>query len=312
MTGYTVILVHYWLVPGGVPAGMTTPAISVVQSIPVGDFSIKPVAGSLPTWMALTLIANSSVRSLDFTAMYMDLLGTEDRKTYSPQQMKGFGADHGTTVYNATLAAASRGIAIRILLGTLNDPINSPEVKRLLSYKNVEARTWDPKKWYGGGIMHAKLWSSDGERAYLGSANADWKSLAQVKELGVLATHSEALSADIGKVFNIFWKWAALEPTNGSITQAFSDKYLAQLTLPAWDPAVPLQARIPSPFPVEPASLHPSSLLNPFQLGLAAEPGASGFVSASPGGALVSDRTPDEVRVPAFTRASFLVPSWVG
>ncbi|KAH8054164.1 N-acylphosphatidylethanolamine-specific phospholipase D [Aureococcus anophagefferens] len=35
-------------------------------------------------------------------------------------------------------------------------------------------------------IMHMKLWVADGASAYVGSANLDWASLAQVKEFGVL------------------------------------------------------------------------------------------------------------------------------
>ena len=61
-------------------------------------------------------------------------------------------------------------------------PPNLVEVQTLLKHPNVAARMWEPKKWYGGGIMHLKLWHADGVAAYLGSANADWKRLAQVNE----------------------------------------------------------------------------------------------------------------------------------
>ena len=62
-------------------------------------------------------------------------------------------------------------MSIRILLGTLNNPINSTEVRQLLGYKTVQARTWEPQKWYGGGIMHLKVWHADSNAAYLGSAS---------------------------------------------------------------------------------------------------------------------------------------------
>ena len=270
-------------------------SLTIVQSLPVGNFSVGPVMGSLPTWQALTMLTNATVKSLDVTCMYMDLLGTEDRKIYSPQQMTQFGADYGVGLYNAMLAAAVRGVTIRILLGTLGDPINSTEVRQLLAHKNVKARTWDPTKWYGGGIMHAKLWVSDGERAYIGSANSDWKSLAQVKELGVLASRSPLLTADIGKLFEVFWQWADLTPCCGRTTTAFSEEYQAVLSLPAWDPSVPRPSRQPSPFAAQTPTLStPYSLSNPMPLGLATLPSASGFVSGSPDGALVPDRTRDE------------------
>jgi hypothetical protein len=110
----------------------------------------------------------------------MDLLGSDDRKLYNASQMRQFGADGGAAVFAAVKAAAVRGVAVRILLGTLNDPMNSSEVRALRHYPNVQARTWAPSKWYDGGIMHLKLWHVDNTSAYIGSANADWKSLAQV------------------------------------------------------------------------------------------------------------------------------------
>lgn len=43
--------------------------------------------------------------------------------------------------------------------------------------KNVTLLLGD---WWGSGIVHAKVWISDGKDMYIGSANNDWKSLTQV------------------------------------------------------------------------------------------------------------------------------------
>lgn len=43
--------------------------------------------------------------------------------------------------------------------------------------KNVTLLLGD---WWGSGIVHAKVWISDGKDIYIGSANNDWKSLTQV------------------------------------------------------------------------------------------------------------------------------------
>ena len=74
---------------------------TLVQSIPVGDFSVKAASGTIPTWLALVALANCSTTSLDFTAMYMDLLGTEDRQQFSPSEMTDFGADRGPSSASA-------------------------------------------------------------------------------------------------------------------------------------------------------------------------------------------------------------------
>jgi hypothetical protein len=46
-----------------------TSNLTIVQTTPVGEFAVKPVANSLPTYLALERIANSSKSRLDFTAM---------------------------------------------------------------------------------------------------------------------------------------------------------------------------------------------------------------------------------------------------
>jgi phospholipase D3/4 len=306
-------VVYLWRTNRAVPQGpdqCAAASVTMVQSIPVGDFEIKPVAGALATHVALTELADSASASLDLTAMYMDLTGEADRKIFNASEMRRFGAEGGERVYQALLAAAKRGVSLRILLGTLQDPINSTEVRQLLKHPSVQARTWDPTKWYGGGIMHLKLWHADGRAAYLGSANADWKSLAQVKELGVLINGSatgtgggpspvaaSAATADLGRIFEVFWRWAdpALVPKTA---HTFSPSFQADLTLPDWDPALPASARRndDAPFGTGPgaplAAL--SSLAEQQWLCLEGEAAPSlAFMSASPGGALTAGRTPD-------------------
>lgn len=45
---------------------------------------------------------------------------------------------------------------------------------------NVKNITLLLGEWWGSGIVHAKVWISDGLDVYIGSANNDWKSLTQV------------------------------------------------------------------------------------------------------------------------------------
>ena len=263
-------------------------SLSLVQSTPVGSFDVPPLAEA--TWLALTRLVNSSKRSLDLTAMYVDLLGIEAREHFNASQMTAFGADRGVKLFDALKAAAARGVRCRLLLGTLNDPLNSNEVKTLLTYPSVSARSWDPLPWYGGGIMHAKLWVSDGSAAYLGSANADWKSLAQVKELGVLV-RGRRLTADISSLFDIYWEWAAPGFAVNETTTIDSPTLLTTLQVPTWDPAVPPTRRQPSPFASSPAAAHVGTAVEVCDSGNATA--GEAFVSASPGGALVPPRTPD-------------------
>lgn len=51
--------------------------------------------------------------------------------------------------------------------------------------------------------MHTKLWLIDRTHVYVGSANMDWRSLTQVKELGLLAMNCSCIARDIGKIFDV-------------------------------------------------------------------------------------------------------------
>ena len=40
----------------------------------------------------------------------------------------------------------------------------------------------------------------------MGSANFDWRSLTQVKEMGVLVLDCPSLAKDMAKIFDVYWK----------------------------------------------------------------------------------------------------------
>jgi phospholipase D3/4 len=40
---------------------------------------------------------------------------------------------------------------------------------------------------------------------YVGSANFDWRSLTQVKEMGILVTNCPRLAQDMAKIFDVYW-----------------------------------------------------------------------------------------------------------
>jgi len=55
----------------------------------------------------------------------------------------------------------------------------------------------------GGGVLHTKLWLIDRTHVYVGSANMDWRSLSQVKELGLIALNCSCLAKDYAKIFDV-------------------------------------------------------------------------------------------------------------
>jgi len=51
------------------------------------------------------------------------------------------------------------------------------------------------------GIFHTKMMVVDHKNVYVGSANADWRSLSQVKEMGIAVYESKELGADAERIF---------------------------------------------------------------------------------------------------------------
>ncbi|NWX77030.1 PLD3 Phospholipase, partial [Alca torda] len=73
-----------------------------------------------------------------------------------------------------------------------------------------------------GGVLHTKFWLVDGTHLYVGSANMDWRSLTQVKELGVAVYNCSCLAGDLRKIFEAYW---ALGVPGASIPVPWPENY---------------------------------------------------------------------------------------
>jgi phospholipase D3/4 len=57
-------------------------------------------------------------------------------------------------------------------------------------------------------VLHTKFLIADSTSLYLGSANWDWRSLSQIKELGIVVTQCSPMAIDLQKIFEIYWMLA--------------------------------------------------------------------------------------------------------
>ncbi|XP_005068357.1 5'-3' exonuclease PLD4 [Mesocricetus auratus] len=62
-----------------------------------------------------------------------------------------------------------------------------------------------PMRQFTGGVLHSKFWVVDGQHVFVGSANMDWRSLTQVKELGAIIYNCSQLAQDLEKTFQTYW-----------------------------------------------------------------------------------------------------------
>ncbi|XP_074708696.1 5'-3' exonuclease PLD3-like [Strix uralensis] len=170
--------------------------IVLVESIPEGmtfsDGSV-PNPSTFSTWMNLL---GTVTRSLDIASFYWTMTN-EDTRTHEPS------AAQGEQILKELLQLPQRGITVRITVSrpSAKAPLND---LRALEQSGAVVRTVDMPR-LTGGVLHTKFWLVDGTHLYLGSANMDWRSLTQVKELGVAVYNCSCLAKDLGKIFEAYW-----------------------------------------------------------------------------------------------------------
>ncbi|KAG2245189.1 hypothetical protein Bca4012_014798 [Brassica carinata] len=226
----------------------------LVQSIPTDMPELPLIPGVLSTGDVFQWLANNSTRSLDIIAQYWQLLANpKDPRSgdfdYSDSDLQQFGAHLGSLVYKSIDSAANRNVSIRLLSHSGVYPEYTKEPSDLAHGRpNVKNVTLLLSKWYGSGIVHAKVWISDDRDVYIGSANNDWKSLTQVKEVGIYLSGCSQIARKIKTYFNNLWRLASLD-SSVHTRNVYDQQWLINRTVPCWSHFIPSKARCKSPLP---------------------------------------------------------------
>ena len=221
----------------------------LVESIPVGLEDLRGTPGVQYTEEALVRLTRAAQSTIDLTAMYWALLpdpASDDEKGFTDSQFEAMGAGAGRALYQALRDAAARGVTIRILQspGFSGQKQESDALSEEFPDR-VSIHSIDMGKWYGGsGIMHQKIWIFDARHLYLGSANMDWKSISQVKEMGVAVEDCPELAGDAGKYFDTWWAFSAIAPESVEVFDPLARIYRR---VPPWSALAPPARRAGSP-----------------------------------------------------------------
>ncbi|XP_058067664.1 uncharacterized protein LOC131217004 isoform X1 [Magnolia sinica] len=226
----------------------------LVQSIPTDMAHLPRVSGVFSTADVFRWLAGNSTRNLDMIVQYWQLVAQPDNSKsgdygYSKSEMERFGANEGLEVYNSITNAADRKVNIRIMQHSGVYPDYGKESADLAAGRlNVKNVTLLLSEWWGSGIVHAKVWISDSRDVYIGSANNDWKSLTQVKEVGIYLVGCSSIAKKVEVYFNNLWKLASLN--SSAYTKTVQDgEWQARRKVPCWSHFVPRQERCRSPLP---------------------------------------------------------------
>lgn len=222
--------------------------IVLVESIPEGlQFNSSSAHPSIfQAWMGLMDEARSSV---DVASFYWTLTNED---THTQEET----ADQGEAVLQK-LAELSGKLSVRIAVNTPQESQPQDDL-RLLRDSGADIRKVNMRE-LTSGVLHTKFWVVDKKHIYIGSANMDWRSLTQVKELGAVVYNCSCLAADLEKIFEAYW-------------------FLGE------------SKSIPSPWPASFSTLYNKD--TPLQLPLNNTP-SDVYLSSSPPSFCAAGRTPD-------------------
>jgi len=150
------------------------------------------------TFDELTSLIENTKSTLDVAAFYFTLLGRDVMP--DPEET----SVNGELLLQSIVNATKRGVKTRITVNS-DDKLSSSEDLNQLKAAGAEIRAVNFTRLLSAGVLHTKFIITDKQNFYIGSANMDWRSLTQVKELGITVRDCSVLAIDLIKIFQVYW-----------------------------------------------------------------------------------------------------------
>lgn len=172
----------------------------IAESLPMEQVipQFSPVE-STTTYDAFMKLITGAKKTLHIAAFYFNLM-----EGCSYPQGNG---TLGCNVYKALRdAKLTRNVDIRITCSVPSGGMEDADLQQLQKDGILaELQYLDFGLLYNGsGVLHTKFIVADFMHFYVGSANMDWSSLTQVKELGVFVRQCPCLAQDLLKIWDVY------------------------------------------------------------------------------------------------------------
>ncbi|EEC05250.1 conserved hypothetical protein [Ixodes scapularis] len=172
---------------------------TLVESIPENLTYPDGLPEHVSTFEAWKTLLEKAEKEILIASFYWTLRGSDLNDTFPS-------AWQGEEIFKKILKAGTEcGIKIKIAQNLPSHKQPNFDTVELARKGAAVVRSLNFTRLQGAGVLHTKFWIVDGKHIYLGSANMDWRSLTQVKELGALVLDCECLAADLMKVFEVYW-----------------------------------------------------------------------------------------------------------
>jgi len=191
--------------------------VTLAESIPM-NLTYPDGSPSHPSiYINLMMLLAKAEKSIKIASSYWSLrnVDVDDQGTNTSWQ--------GENVFKGIYEAGKkRNISVKIAQDKPSRYQPDDDTKLLVQEKAAEVRSLDFKRLLGDGILHTKMWLIDDKHFYLGSANMDWRSLTQVKEIGVIVTNCSCMGKDLAKIFDVYWQMGGI--VNGSLPKHWPER----------------------------------------------------------------------------------------
>uniref|UniRef100_A0A915BBJ6 PLD phosphodiesterase domain-containing protein n=1 Tax=Parascaris univalens TaxID=6257 RepID=A0A915BBJ6_PARUN len=169
--------------------------VQIVESLPT-NISFANFTDNPSTYEVWRRLLSEAKNTIDVAALYWNLRDTTGYPT----------SWQGNDTFRGFISAAKRNVKIRIAQNIASHQFAQIDSAYLASHGYAKVRNLNFTKLFGSGVLHTKFWIVDSRHIYIGSANMDWKSLTEVKELGYVFWNCSCLASELSKIFITYWK----------------------------------------------------------------------------------------------------------
>lgn len=171
--------------------------ISLVESIPEG-LTFNSSVTHPSTYSAWVQLIDLAREEIELGSFYWNLDDRDEPDKSLPSK--------GQDIFRRLMDAGTRRqVKIKIAQNFPSKLFPQTDTWNLAKANAAEVRSLNFERLLGAGVLHTKMWVVDKKHVYVGSANFDWKSLTQVKELGIVALNCSCLAKDLSKIFDVYW-----------------------------------------------------------------------------------------------------------
>ncbi|KAI2573073.1 phospholipase D family member 4, partial [Homo sapiens] len=162
----------------------------LVESIPQDLPSAAGSPSAQPLGQAWLQLLDTAQESVHVASYYWSLTGPDIGVNDSSSQL-------GEALLQKLQQLLGRNISLAVATSSPTLARTSTDLQ-VLAARGAHVRQV-PMGRLTRGVLHSKFWVVDGRHIYMGSANMDWRSLTQVKELGAVIYNCSHLAQDLEK-----------------------------------------------------------------------------------------------------------------